>query len=66
MINQISENIDEISYRLNILQDNVKFLKEPKNDFSEIDPKEYIQWLFNEDTENNKERLIEELYYWNK
>ena len=36
------------------------------DDFSKIDPKKYIYWLCNSDTENNRVALTEELEFWNK
>ena len=49
------------------LNDAVEMLDDAEiDDFTKIDPKKYIYWLYNSDTENNKVALIEELAFWNK
>jgi len=35
------------------------------SEFSQINPKEYISWLFNTDTDGKAQELIDELSYWN-
>ena len=55
---------DELGDEIDTLEDNM-FKDLDQEHFSQINPKDYIYWLFNTDS-TNKDILIEELNYWNK
>ena len=55
---------DELGDIVDVIEDSYDNDIEPEK-FSQINPKDYIYWLFNTDLDNKKQELIDELSYWN-
>ena len=71
MLSEIINKLEEMSKLSDELGDMVDVFEDSfDNDidsekFSQINPKDYIYWLFNTDTDGNSQKLIDELSYWN-
>ena len=71
---KLHSRLEDLGYSVNIaydeLGDMVDIIEDSDDDidsekFSQINPKDYIYWLFNTDLDNKKQELIDELSYWN-
>ena len=63
-LEELKKVSDELGDAIDDIEDNM-FKDLDQEHFSQINPKDYIYWLFNTDS-TNKDELIEELNYWNK